>query len=142
MSEQIDSEPKFLIARSGQLSRRLVGGPGQISYRMRRVIWLMVYGRKDDPARTPLAHYEAGKQANYRRKGIRALFDLDIFVRAYEAERARLAPSRHKNIKSTEIIRAEMIAELQRSKTPVMKQERLARSGSVFATERALEEHN
>lgn len=42
----------------------------------------------------------------------------DLFVRAYQAERARVAPSRKKDIKTGEAIRADMLVDIQRSKTP------------------------
>jgi hypothetical protein len=80
------SERRFMVSRSGRITRKLVGGPPRLNSRMLRMIQLMVYGHEDDPERTPYEAADAAKAVGYRARAGRALLNAPIFSAALARE--------------------------------------------------------
>jgi hypothetical protein len=77
---------RFIVSRSGRITRKLVGGPPRLNSRMLRMIQLMVYGHEDDPERTPYEVADAAKAVGYRARAGRALLNAPIFGAALARE--------------------------------------------------------
>jgi hypothetical protein len=68
-------ERRFIVSRSGRMTRKLVGGPTRLNSRMLRMIQLMVYGDEDDPEHTPYDVADAAKAVGYQARAGRALMN-------------------------------------------------------------------
>jgi hypothetical protein len=79
-------ERRFIVSRSGRMTRKLVGGPTRLNSRMLRMIQLMAYGNEDDPEHTPYDVADAAKAVGYQARAGRALMNAQIFSAALAAE--------------------------------------------------------
>jgi hypothetical protein len=84
-----NEQPRILLNKRGQPTRRLVNGPDVLNSRMRRMIELMVWGHPDDPSGTPYTVFDAARAVGYRMKAARHLSRSPVFCDALNIASAR-----------------------------------------------------
>jgi hypothetical protein len=89
-------------------------GMAEPSRRMLRLIASLIEGFSCEQTREPLFLYEAAKSVGYQRRAARKLFDIPVFVRAYESQRAALSSSRRSHVPTARRIQEAVANDMRR----------------------------